>query len=78
MWLVLGTGAAIVVGAVATIVPLRRGLRAFPRVGVCGVGDRIWDVGRAEFAQLIPLNALVIAVIANSLNGLVNGVDKRS
>jgi ABC-2 type transport system permease protein len=29
MWLVIGTGAAIVVGAVATIVPLRRGLRAF-------------------------------------------------
>jgi hypothetical protein len=29
MWLVLGTGAAIIVGAVATIVPLRRGLRAF-------------------------------------------------
>jgi ABC-2 type transport system permease protein len=29
LWLILGTGAAIVVGAVATIVPLRRGLRAF-------------------------------------------------
>jgi ABC-2 type transport system permease protein len=29
LWLVLGTGAAIIVGAVATIVPLRRGLRAF-------------------------------------------------
>ncbi len=29
MWLVVGTGAAIVVGAIATIVPLRRGLRAF-------------------------------------------------
>ncbi len=29
MWLVFGTGAAIVVGAVATFVPLRRGLRAF-------------------------------------------------
>jgi len=29
MWLIAGTGAAIVVGAVATIVPLRRGLRAF-------------------------------------------------
>jgi ABC-2 type transport system permease protein len=29
MWLVLGTGAAIIVGATATIVPLRRGLRAF-------------------------------------------------
>ncbi len=29
MWLILGTGTAIVVGAVATVVPLRRGLRAF-------------------------------------------------
>lgn len=29
MWLILGTGAAIVVGALATVVPLRRGLRAF-------------------------------------------------
>lgn len=29
MWLVLGTGAAIIVGGIATIVPLRRGLRAF-------------------------------------------------
>ena len=29
LWLVVGTGAAIVVGAIATIVPLRRGLRAF-------------------------------------------------
>lgn len=29
VWLVVGTGAAIVVGALATIVPLRRGLRAF-------------------------------------------------
>jgi ABC-2 type transport system permease protein len=29
MWLVIGTGASILVGAVATIVPLRRGLRAF-------------------------------------------------
>jgi ABC-2 type transport system permease protein len=29
IWLVVGTGAAVVVGAVATIVPLRRGLRAF-------------------------------------------------
>jgi ABC-2 type transport system permease protein len=29
MWLVVGTGAAVLVGAVATIVPLRRGLRAF-------------------------------------------------
>jgi ABC-2 type transport system permease protein len=32
LWLVGGTGAAIVVGAVATIVPLRRGLRAFRRL----------------------------------------------
>ena len=29
LWLFVGTGAAIIVGAVATIVPLRRGLRAF-------------------------------------------------
>jgi ABC-2 type transport system permease protein len=29
MWLIGGTSAAIVVGAIATIVPLRRGLRAF-------------------------------------------------
>ena len=29
MWLVLGTWRAIIVGAIATIVPLRRGLRAF-------------------------------------------------
>jgi ABC-2 type transport system permease protein len=29
MWLVLGTGTSIVVGAIATIVPLRRGLHAF-------------------------------------------------
>jgi ABC-2 type transport system permease protein len=29
IWLVVGTGAAVVVGAVATIIPLRRGLRAF-------------------------------------------------
>ena len=29
LWLVIGTGAAIIVGAIATIVPLRRGLRAF-------------------------------------------------
>jgi ABC-2 type transport system permease protein len=29
IWLVVGTGAAVIVGAVATIVPLRRGLRAF-------------------------------------------------
>ncbi|HEX5470702.1 MAG TPA: hypothetical protein VFW73_02395, partial [Lacipirellulaceae bacterium] len=28
-WLIIGTGAAVVVGATATIVPLRRGLRAF-------------------------------------------------
>jgi ABC-2 type transport system permease protein len=32
MWLVVGTGAAILVGAVATIVPLRRGLRAFRKL----------------------------------------------
>ena len=32
MWLVLGTGAAIIVGAIATIVPLRRGLRAFREI----------------------------------------------
>jgi hypothetical protein len=32
MWLVIGTGAAILVGAVATIVPLRRGLRAFRKL----------------------------------------------
>jgi ABC-2 type transport system permease protein len=32
LWLVVGTGAAIVVGAIATIVPLRRGLRAFRRL----------------------------------------------
>lgn len=29
IWLVIGTGAAVIVGAIATIVPLRRGLRAF-------------------------------------------------
>jgi hypothetical protein len=29
MWLIIGTGAAIIVGAVATVVPLQRGLRAF-------------------------------------------------
>jgi ABC-2 type transport system permease protein len=29
MWLIIGTGAAIVVGTIATVVPLRRGLRAF-------------------------------------------------
>jgi ABC-2 type transport system permease protein len=32
MWLVVGTGTAIFVGAVATIVPLRRGLRAFRKL----------------------------------------------
>jgi ABC-2 type transport system permease protein len=32
LWLVLGTGAAIVVGAIATVVPLRRGLRAFRKL----------------------------------------------
>jgi ABC-2 type transport system permease protein len=32
MWLVLGTGAAVVVGVIATIVPMRRGLRAFRRL----------------------------------------------
>jgi ABC-2 type transport system permease protein len=29
MWFILGTGAAIVVGTLATIIPLRRGLKAF-------------------------------------------------
>jgi ABC-2 type transport system permease protein len=29
MWLIVGTGAAIIVGAIATVVPLQRGLRAF-------------------------------------------------
>ncbi len=29
LWLIIGTGAAIVVGAIATVVPLRRGLKAF-------------------------------------------------
>lgn len=29
LWLIVGTGAALIVGAIATIVPLRRGLRAF-------------------------------------------------
>src|SRR3954471_23124837 len=29
IWLIVGTGAAIVVGAAATIIPLRRGLKAF-------------------------------------------------
>jgi ABC-2 type transport system permease protein len=32
MWLILGTGAAIVVGALATVLPLRRGLRAFRKL----------------------------------------------
>jgi ABC-2 type transport system permease protein len=32
LWLVVGTGAAIIVGAAATIVPLRRGLRAFRKL----------------------------------------------
>lgn len=32
MWLVLGTGAAIMVGAIATVVPLRKGLRAFRKL----------------------------------------------
>lgn len=32
LWLIIGTGAAIIVGAVATIVPLRRGLKAFRRL----------------------------------------------
>jgi ABC-2 type transport system permease protein len=32
LWLIIGTGAAIVVGAVATVVPLRRGLKAFRRL----------------------------------------------
>jgi ABC-2 type transport system permease protein len=32
LWLILGNGAAIIVGAVATIVPLRRGLQAFRRL----------------------------------------------
>jgi ABC-2 type transport system permease protein len=32
LWLILGTGAAIIVGAIATIVPLRRGLRAFRKL----------------------------------------------
>jgi ABC-2 type transport system permease protein len=32
IWLVVGTGAAIVVGAAATVIPLRRGLRAFRRL----------------------------------------------
>jgi hypothetical protein len=29
LWFILGTGAAIVVGTLATIIPLRRGLKAF-------------------------------------------------
>ena len=32
MWLIIGTGAAIVVGAIATVVPLRRGLLAFRKL----------------------------------------------
>jgi ABC-2 type transport system permease protein len=32
IWLAVGTGAAILVGAIATIVPLRRGLRAFRKL----------------------------------------------
>jgi len=32
VWLVIGTGAAVLVGAVATIVPLRRGLRTFRKL----------------------------------------------
>ncbi len=32
MWLIVGTGAAIFVGAIATIVPLYRGLRAFRKL----------------------------------------------
>lgn len=32
LWLIVGTGAAIAVGTVATVVPLRRGLRAFRRL----------------------------------------------
>jgi ABC-2 type transport system permease protein len=32
MWLVVGTGAAILVGAIATVVPLRKGLRAFRKL----------------------------------------------
>lgn len=31
-WLIVGTGAAMAVGAVATVVPLRRGLRAFSQI----------------------------------------------
>jgi ABC-2 type transport system permease protein len=34
MWLILGTGAAIVVGALATVIPLRRGLRAFRQLEI--------------------------------------------
>jgi ABC-2 type transport system permease protein len=29
LWLIIGTGAAILTGAIATVVPLRKGLRAF-------------------------------------------------
>lgn len=32
LWLIIGTGAAIIVGAIATIVPLRRGLKAFRKL----------------------------------------------
>ena len=32
LWLIVGTGAAIIVGGIATVVPLRRGLRAFRRL----------------------------------------------
>jgi ABC-2 type transport system permease protein len=32
LWLIIGTGAAILTGAVATIVPLRKGLRAFRKL----------------------------------------------
>jgi hypothetical protein len=32
MWLIIGTGAAIVVGAIATVVPLRGGLKAFRKL----------------------------------------------
>jgi ABC-2 type transport system permease protein len=32
LWLIIGTGAAIVVGAIATVLPLRRGLRAFRKL----------------------------------------------
>ncbi len=32
IWLILGTGAAVIVGAIATVVPLWRGLRAFRKL----------------------------------------------